>query len=94
MLSIALISTVLPLGQSLRAAGVDVDAEYRDPNESGDGMQIVIFKDSTPVSGYSYLMNGTVENLCTSLDDEKCAGGGSINYTAIMPPCTSATQLD
>jgi hypothetical protein len=94
MLSIALVSTVLPLGQSLRAAGVDVDVEYRDPNEAGDGVQIVVFKDSTPVSGYSYLMNGTAENLCTSLDDEKCAGGGSINYTAIMPPCTSATQLD
>ena len=94
LLSIALVSAVMPLNQSLRAAGTDVDSEYRDPNEAGDGMQIVVFKDSTPVSGYSYLMNGTVENLCTSLDDEKCAGGGSINYTAIMPPCTSATQLD
>lgn len=62
-LSIALVSAVTPLNQSLRAAGTDVDSEYRDPNESGDGMQIVIFKDSTPVSGYSYLMNGTVENL-------------------------------
>jgi hypothetical protein len=94
MLSIALISTVLPLGQSLRAAGVDVDAEYRDPNEAGDGMQIVIFKDSNPYGVWSYLMNGTAENLCTSLDDEKCVGSGSLHYTAIMPACTTAAQLD
>lgn len=94
MLSIALISTVLPLEQSLHAAGVDIDADYRDPNEAGDGMQIVVFKDSTPVSGYSYLMNGSAENLCTSLDDEKCVGGNSVSYTAIMPPCTTSSQLD
>jgi hypothetical protein len=78
----------------LHAVGSDVDAEYRDPNEAGAGYQIVIFKDQAPTSGYSYLMNGDAEHLCTSLADEICTGGNNINYTAILPACASAASLD
>jgi len=91
---LALISSLLIVAPQLHAVGSDVDAEYRDPNEAGAGYQIVIFKDQAPTSGYSYLMNGDAEHLCTSLADEICTGGNNINYTAILPACASAASLD
>lgn len=84
----------LPTSSEIRAAGSDVDAEYRDPNEGGAGYQIVIFKDKPESGGFSYLMNGSAENLCASLGDEKCAGGKSLNYSAILPQCSAPSQLD
>ena len=84
----------LPFSSEIRAAGTDVDAEYRDPNEAGAGYQMVIFKDKSPSSGFSYLMNGSPENLCGSLGDVKCAGGNSLDYSAIIPQCSTPNQID
>ena len=84
----------LPFSSEIRAAGTDVDAEYRDPNEAGAGYQIVIFKDKSPSSGFSYLMNGPPENSCGSLGDAKCAGGNSLGYSAIIAQCSTPNQLD
>lgn len=84
----------LPSSSEIHAAGIDIDAEYRDPNEGGAGYQIVIFKDKPESSGFSYLMNGSTENLCASLGDAKCAGGKLLSYIAILPQCSSPSQLD
>ena len=95
LLLLNLFLTCLLFPSEILAAGVDIDAEYRDPNDSNAGMQIVIFKDKSPASGYSYLMNGSPEKLCGSLGDENCAGGGnSLGYSAIIPPCSTPNQLD
>ena len=95
LLAFVCLGLVANPGTMSRAAGPDVDADFRDPNESGDGYQIVILKDQSPVGGFSYLMNGDVAKLCTSLDDPNCEGDRSqINYRALLQPCTSSDQLD
>ena len=77
------------------AAGADVDADFRDPNEAGAGYQIVVLKDQSPVGGFSYMMNGGLSKLCSSLNDQNCQGDKSqINYRALLQPCQSTTELD
>ncbi|NDA81325.1 MAG: hypothetical protein EBX92_09480, partial [Actinobacteria bacterium] len=87
-----------PSGVSL-AAGSDVDADFRDPNESGDGYQIVILKDQSPVKGFSYLMDGSQQaswgKTCSSISDDPCAGDpGGTSFQALLQPCATANQLD
>lgn len=89
------LAPVLGSNAVTNAAGTDVDAEFRDPNEAGAGYQIVILKDQSPVGGFSYLMNGDPNRLCSSLGDTNCDGDrAQMNYRALLQPCTSGSQLD
>lgn len=85
-------------GPRLTAAGTDVDAEYRDPNVSDAGHQIVILKDRVNTLPFSYLMGqgtpGRWGPLCDSLSDANCAGDRTVSFQALLQPCQSAGQLD
>ena len=72
----------------------DIDAEYRDPNISDLGWQIVILRDRSPGNGFSHLMNGSAEHLCKSMADPNCSGSSDMNSTAILQVCTATVQID
>ena len=81
------------------AEGVDRDVEFRDPNVSDRGYQIVIFKDQvvggTGGLSFSYLGGGTWGTTCSSMSDPACADDKSkVRYHALLQPCTTAGQLD
>jgi hypothetical protein len=95
--AIPLLTSSLPVG-TISAANADVDAEYRDPNETREGYQIVILKDRIPLGDFSFLMaggSGGWGQTCSSLNDPACASArGSLRYVALLPPCTVPNQLD
>jgi len=85
----------------LALAAADVDAEYRDPNEPSDGMQVVILNDRVlgPGQAFSFLMGpsdrpGRYGPLCDSLTDERCSGEKRVNYKAVLQSCSQSNQLD
>ena len=86
-MAIPLLTSTLPVS-TLSAANADIDAEYRDPNESGEGYQIVVLKDRIPLGDFSFLMPtgpGYWVQPCNSMSDGNCAGSnGSLFYTACL----------
>ncbi len=81
------------------AAGTDIDADFRDPNEASPGYQIVILKDQSPVAGFSYLMDGSQPGswgvTCSSIETDPCSGDHTgVWYKALLQPCQNETQLD
>jgi len=96
-----LLPTVVGSGDPPAFAAADIDAEYRDPNEGGDGMQVVILNDRVlgPGQAFSFLMGpsdrpGRYGPLCDSLADERCSGEKTVNYKAVLQPCSQVNQLD
>jgi len=98
---VAIVASLLPaavgfaIQSELALAAADVDAEYRDPNEPGDGMQVVILNDRVldPGKAFSYLMgpsdrSGRYGPLCDSLTDERCSGEKTVSYKAVLQPCS------
>lgn len=96
-IAIPLLASSLPV-HTVSAANADIDAEYRDPNETREGYQIVILKDRMPLGDFSFLMPGGSGGwglTCSSLGDPSCASArGSLRYVALLPPCTVPNQLD
>ena len=96
-IAIPLLASSLPV-HTVNAANADIDAEYRDPNEAREGYQIVVLKDRIPLGDFSFLMPtgpGYWVEPCNSMSDGNCAGSnGSLFYTALLPPCTVASQID
>lgn len=96
-IAIPLLASSLPM-HTVSAANADIDAEYRDPNESREGYQIVVLKDRIPLGDFSFLMAGGSGGwglTCTSLSDPNCASArGNLRYVAVLPPCTTPNQLD
>lgn len=97
----SLLPTVVNPGGPTAIAAADIDAEYRDPNESGEGMHVVILNDRVlgPGSAFSFLMGaserqGRYGPLCGSLADASCSGNRSVNFKAILQPCSQSNQLD
>lgn len=94
----SLLPTVISPSGSPAFAAADIDAEYRDPNEPGEGMQVVILKDRVSVLPFSYLMGpgspGRYGPLCDSLSDANCAGDRQVSFQALLQPCQSPSQLD
>ncbi len=94
----SLLSTVVSPSSPWALAAADVDAEYRDPNEDGAGMQVVILKDRVNVLPFSYLMGegspGRWGPLCKSLSDADCSGDRFVSFQALLQPCQSPSQLD
>ena len=75
-IAIPLLASSLP-AHTVSAANADIDAEYRDPNESGEGYQIVVLKDRIPLGDFSFLMPtvpGYLLEPCNSMIDVNCAG--------------------
>ena len=79
------------------AEAQDLDSEYRDPNNSGNGVQVVILKDE-PLGGglFSYISGGSAPpGTCRSISDPACRNSlAMLYYRAILQPCTSNSQLD
>lgn len=96
-----LLPTVVGPGSPWALAAADIDAEYRDPNEPGDGMQVVILNDRVlgPGQAFSFLMgpsdrSGRYGPLCDSLTNERCSGEKTVSYKAVLQPCSQLNQLD
>ena len=91
-------------GNMVTAAGADIDSEYRDPrdgeyrdpNVPGGGYQIVILRDrGNNYTGSSYLTSKEFGVTCSSLSDDNCqADAGQLSYSALLPPCSTSSQLD
>lgn len=94
----ALVPVFVGPGTPSAFALADIDAEYRDPNEPGAGMQVVILKDRVNILPFSYLMGpgspGRWGPLCESLLDANCIGDRFVSFQALLQPCQSETQLD
>jgi hypothetical protein len=104
---VAIVASLLPaavgfaIQSELALAAADVDAEYRDPNEPGDGMQVVILNDRVlgPGQAFSFLMGpsdrpGRYGPLCASLAEASCSGEKTVSYKAVLQPCSQSNQLD
>ena len=93
-----ILASVPHSSMTINAANTDIDSEYRDPNETRGGYQIVVLKDRIPLGDFSFLMAGGSGGwglTCTSLSDPQCASArGTLRYMALLPPCAEPNQLD
>lgn len=98
LLATCLTAALVAPSASVGAEGVDRDVEFRDPNVSDPGYQIVIFKDQT-VGGtgglsFSYLSGGPWGTTCSSFSDPACSDTSRLSYHAFLQPCATTEQLD
>ncbi|CAN2218129.1 hypothetical protein MCEMRE195_01155 [Candidatus Nanopelagicaceae bacterium] len=77
----------------------DPGRSWSQPNDAARGMHIQQFSDTTPGGSWSMLLNReklgniTIDPTCDSISDPKCVGS-QLDYTAIIPRCENATDIN